>query len=273
MRAVLAFVLAGCVPAGSAVGQEPEVLRLDEAGAVARALSASPRLRRLAADERTADAQRSAARAERWPQADVGAGYSRRSEVPELSIVAPSGDPARPAEIITVYPNIQDNYRLRAGLAWPVYTGGRVRSALEAAEHGALAAKSDTEAARADLVFEVRGAYWRLVTALEARRVLEDATRSLESHLVDARNRETVGMAARNEVLAVEVERDRAELESLKATADADLARSRILTLLDLPGTTRIEAIEPLEAPPAPQDDIESLLAQALAARPERAAL
>jgi outer membrane protein TolC len=47
--------------------------------------------------------------------------------------------------------------------------------------------------------------------------VLEESLAAYEAHLADARNRQAVGLAARNEVLAVQVEKDRAELARLRA--------------------------------------------------------
>ena len=257
-------------PAGPA-GATSVRLSVDEA--VARALAASPALARLTALEAAAEAQARGARAERWPQVDVGAGYTRRSEVPELAIFAPTDNPAQPVERIVVYPNIQDNWRLRAGAALPLYTGGRLSGQIAAADHGRAAAGFDLRAARADLVLETKQAYWSLVTARESERVLREALRAYDAHLVDARNRERFGMAARNEVLAVEVERDRSELERLRAEADAEAADANLQRLLALDPATHVEPSEPLSAAPAPRPELESLVAEAQAARPERKAI
>ena len=252
---------------------EAGVVRLTVDEAVARAIAASPRLARLSALETAAGAQARGARAERWPQVDVGGGYTRRSEVPELAIFTPTADPARPVERIVVFPNIQDNWRLRAGLALPLFTGGRTSGQIEAAEQGRAAAGEDLRAGRADLVLETKSSYWSLVTAREASRVLQEAIRAMGAHLQDARNRERFGMAARNEVLAVEVERDRAELDRLTAEAAADVAEANLRRLLDLPPATRVETVEPLEAPAVPPAATEALVAEAQASRPERRAL
>ena len=278
---LLALLLAGkgaepagsTIPVGAPVAEAPVVVRLGLEDAVSRARAASPRLARLQALEAAAEAQRRGAFAERWPQVDLGAGYQRRSEVPELTIFAPTADPARPVESITVFPNIQDNWRLRAGLALPLYTGGRLSSQIEAASLSREAARRDLEGARSDLVLETKAAYWGLVTARASERVLQETIKAFEAHLTDARNREKFGMAARNEVLAVEVERDRAELDLLRATAGADVAEANMRRLLDLPPATRVEPAEPLEAAPADRADVETLVAEAAAARADRAAI
>jgi outer membrane protein TolC len=259
--------------APSTAPNQPSLVRLTVDEAVARAIAASPRLARLSALGAAAEAQARGARAERWPQVEVGAGYTRRSEVPELAIFAPTDNPAQPVERIVVFPNIQDNWRLRAGAALPLYTGGRLSGQIAAADHGRTAAGEDLRAGRADLVLETKQAYWSLVTARETERVLKQALRAYDAHLQDARNRERFGMAARNEVLAVEVERFRSELERLRAEAEADAADANLQRLLALDAATHVEPSEPLQAAAAPRPELESLVAEAQAARPERRAI
>jgi outer membrane protein len=278
-RAALLPLLLGCatasaqVPAGPGKPPDAGALRLTVDEAVARAIAASPRLARLSALEAAAEAQARGARADRWPQVDLGAGYTRRSEVPELAIFTPTNDLTMPVERIVVFPNIQDNWRLRAGVALPIWTGGRLSGQVEAADQGKAAATEDLRAGRANLVLETKDAYWSLVTARESVRVLQESMRAYDAHLADARNRERFGMAARNEVLAVQVERDRVELDRLRAEAGADVAEANLQRLLDLAPDTRVEPAEPLEAPAAPRPDIEALVAEAQSGRAERRAL
>jgi len=255
-------------PAGA-----PPVVRLTVDEAVARAIAASPRLARLSALEAAAEAEARGARADRWPQVDLGAGYTRRSEVPELAIFTPTDNPAQPVQRVVVFPNIQDNWRMRAGVAMPIWTFGRIGGQIAAADHGKTAAGADLEAGRDDLVLETKTAYWSLVTARESVRVLREEMRAYDAHFADAQNREKFGMAARNEVLAVQVERDRVELERLRAEAASDVAEANLRRLLDLPPAARVEPAEPLAAPPAPPPDVEGLVAEAQAARPERKGL
>lgn len=260
-------------PAASAPAAPETVVHLTVEEAVARAIAASPRLARLSALEAAAEAQARGARADRWPQVDLGGGYTRRSEVPELAIFAPTNNPAQPVERIVVFPNIQDNWRLRAAVALPIWTGGRLGGQIDAAEQGKAAAGEDLRTGRADLVLETKDAYWSLVTARESVRVLQESIKAYDAHLADARNRERFGMAARNEVLAVQVERDRVELERLGAEAGADIAEANLHRLLDLPPFARVEPAEPLEASVTPRPDVEALVAEAQAGRPERKAL
>jgi outer membrane protein len=283
--AALTFLLPLLLPLGAAashtgqttedpaVDATPPVLRLNVDEAVSLALQTSPRLSRLGALEAAAEAAERGARALRWPQVDIGGGYQRRSNVPELQIARPSPDPTVPGQLVTIYPNIPDNWRARAALAWPIYTGGQTKGQIEAAAQRRAASGHYLDAARDDLVLEVKGAYWRLVSAREAVRVFAEAMRAFDAHLGDTRNLERFGMAARNDVLAVQVQRDRAELNRLEAEVAADVAEADLRRLLGVPAQTRLEATEPLEAAPPARLDIEALVAEAGSARPDRRAL
>jgi len=255
--------------AAPALAQEatPSRLSLTLAQAVERAQAASAGLAQLEALARAAEADVRGARAQRLPQVDVAAGYTRQSNVPELLLALP-GEPPRP-----LFPNIPDNYRARAAASLPLYTGGRVTALGEAARQEQQASSHDLDAGRADLVLETTSAYWSLVTARESVLVLDESLHAYEAHLVDARNRARFGLAARNEVLAVEVERDRAELARLRTENAAALAEANLVRLLGVAPGTSIEAAEPLGAEAAPVEALESLVARALAQRPERQAL
>jgi outer membrane protein len=254
-------------PTGPAAGG---TLRLTLGEAQQRARDASAHLAELRSLSAAAGAGLTGARAERLPQLDVSAGYTRQSDVPELRLALPG------LGTETVFPNIPDNYRTHLGLALPLYTGGRIGSAVTANAQQLVAANQDLEQGRADLALETAGAYWGLVTARDSERVLAGSLADYDAHLKEARDRRDVGMAASNEVLAVAVQRDQAELARLQAASSAAVADANLLRLLDLPAGVQIEPVEPL-AEPAPQqtglEPPETLIAAAEAARPEIAAL
>lgn len=244
----------------------PDALRLTLAEAVDRARAESPRLARLRALESAADAGVREARALRTPFVDLSAGYTRYSDVPEYPPQVPDG----PAP---VFLNIPDAWRARLGVTAPLYAGGRIDGGIVAALRSRDAAGREIETGDADLVLETTVAYWWLVTARESERVLGEGISAYEAHLADARNRERLGMAARNEVLAVEVERDRAELARLAAANGSAAAEASLARLLGFPPGARIEPVEPLEPAESPAEAPGSLAEDAVALRPERAAL
>lgn len=257
---------------GHAAAEPPVVVVLTLAEARERALAASGSLAALAALERAAEAEVSLARSRRWPQLEAHAGYQRRSEVPELSTFIPEQG------IVTIFPNIQDNTSLQLSASVPLYAGGGIAAGVEAAAARARASERERAGGVADLLLETTSAYWALVTARGTQAVLEESLAAFQAHLEDARNRERFGLAARNEVLAVSVERDHADLRRLRAANAAAVAEADLVRLTGLEPGTRIETVEPPEPPgdlPAAgtQAVPDALLAETLARRPELAQL
>ena len=245
----------------------PESLRLTLAEAVERARSSSPRLEQLRALQRAADAALRGVKSGRLPQVDLLASYTRNSNVPELTLALPGGAPQ------TVFPNIQNNYRAHAGMTLPLYTSGRVSGHVAAAGHDRDAAAKDVDTGTSDVVLETVTAYWSLVSARAAERVLAESIASFEADLKQVRDRFDVGMAARNDVLNVQVERDRAELSRLEAGNSAAIANLNLVRLLGLAPGVAIEPGEPVTAPTLPREDVEGLVARAIEGRPEIAGL
>jgi outer membrane protein TolC len=269
-RATLVFTL---LVAGTATAQDPSAVveagpvRLSLAEAVQRALTVSAQLRELEQLRLAAGADLEGARAERWPTAGVAAGYTRRSDINEFLIPQPPGEP--PVGFL----NLPNNWGLSARANLPIYAGGRLSGQIDAAVESEKAAGLDVDASRRALALETEDAYWRLVTARESERVLREGLAAFQAHLKDARNRERFGLAARSEVLAVEVEHERAELRRLRAENAAEVAEANLVRLLQLPPAAVVEPTEKLESLTPAHEDLEALVQRALAARPEREGL
>jgi outer membrane protein len=247
----------------------PEV-RLTLTEAIERARTASARLAQLRALEEASGAILRGARADRWPSLGLSGQYSRNSNVPEF--VVPQAD----GTSLVVFPNLPNQGYLRASVGQPLYTGGRVQGALDSALAQNEAAAQDTKGAQADLRLEVTSSFWNLQSRRESERVLREAIASYEAHLKDATNLLEVGMAARNDVLAVQVERDVAELSRLQAESAAAVENANLARLLDLPPGTHVSPVEESKDPgPGAEHmgEIEAFVADALQQRSEVLAL
>jgi outer membrane protein len=251
-----------------ASAQENQPTRLTADETVALALEHAPRLRQLDANRSAAESGVTQARADEKPHIDLSAGYTRYSDVPEFAVNVPGASGGG-----VLFPNIPNNARARVGASYPLYNGGRTGGLVDAARRERDSAESLLEAARNDLVLETRRAYWSLVTAEDRVRVLTENLTAFDAHLTDARNRERFGLAARNEVLAIEVERDRADVGRVRAETSSRLARANLARLLGLPSGEAIEPVEALAPAAPPAEDSESLVARALENRPEIGAL
>lgn len=265
-RAWLATVLASWCVISSAGAQV--ALTLDEA--LERARMNSPRLRSLQAQAEAASAATRGARSRRFPQVEIRAGYTRVSDVPEYALPWPIGGTT------VLFPNLPDMYASRISAGAPLFTGGQLTAAARAASFEENATESEASAGEADLLFETTTVYWHLSAAREQEHVLREALAAYDAHLRDAQNREELGLAARNEILAVQVERDRAELGRMQAEANVRSATANLLRLTGIEDGTEVIPVELLKVAvePVPEPDSpESLVRAALARRPERAAL
>ena len=261
-RIVAALLEAFALPASAQ--EPPPPMTLSEVIELAR--GASPRVAQLRSLELAAREGERYALAGRMPQLELSAGYTRNSDVPEFSVALPGFQQ-------TIFPNIPDAYRTRAAAQLPLYTGGRVGASIDAARSNLAAAAEDIVAGDRDAVLEAAAAYWNLATALESERVLTASLAAFDQHLADAGNRVDLGFAARNELLAVQSERDRAELQRLRARNAAEVGNANLLRLLNLPLGTNIVPSASFDAVAETPDGIEPLVAESLAARAELKAL
>ena len=259
---------AAAAPGAAAPPGEGGVLSLGLAEVLERARAASPGLQRLRLLRDGADAAVRAARAGGGPEVDLGASYTRLSGVPVLQVGLPP-----PQGTTTIFPNLPDRYASRLGLSLPLLTGGRLKAQRDAAARERDAAGREVDLGEADLLLEAALAYWDLLTTRAAQHVLEEAVAAYDAHLQDARNRFTYGVAARNEVLQVQVERDQAELARLQEAAQARAAQAAMARLLLLPPEATVEPTDALAPLPRAAESLPDLVRQAIAARPDRAAL
>jgi outer membrane protein len=261
----LVFLLCAVGPALLEARQSPTALTLDEA--IAQGLANSLRLAELEARQDSAAAVEQGRAAAKRPSVAAEAGYSRTNHVDEFAIVLP-GQPRQ-----VVYPDVPDNFRTRLDLQWLFYTGGRLDALERAARAERLASGEDLVAARADLRLEITRAFWALVTAREAEQVLARSLDSIGAYVRDLRARLDQGLIPPNELLSAEAQHSRERVVSIEAAnargiADADLRR-----LLGTQGSAPFEPAARLEPAGAAAGDVERLIADAIAQRPERRAL
>jgi len=267
MLALVVVLPAGA--AGQSGGQAPPIPagRLTLADAISQGLAASHRLAEASARE---DATRAAADgrvAAMRPLVSLLAGYTRTNHVDEFGIAGPGG------ALRVIYPDVPDNYRTRLDLQWPIYTSGRLQATARAAKAELTAAGKDVEAARADLRLEITRAYWALLTAREAVRVVDEALKQITEHLRDVRNRFQVGLVPPSDVLSVEAQRSGEEVLLIDARNLQELAAADLRRLIGADPDTPLELDAALgEVPPAPPPAV-GLVAEARSARPERQAL
>lgn len=258
---VAAAIVAACFPPVVASAQSPVPARLTLEEALARTTANSHRLGELRAREAAAGAvadQRSAAD---LPIISAQAGYLRTNHVDEFGFV-------QNGRFQVLYPDVPDNWRSRLDLQWPVYTGGRTAALERAAIAERQASGHDLDQARADLQLETNRAFWALVTATEAARVVAESVKRIEAQLGDVRARFDAGFLPPNDVLTVEARVSQQQTLLIQARNQRDAARAELARLMGAPVDADFDAEATLETPDAP-----SATPPAPGQRPDRLAL
>lgn len=266
-------IIAFCALGRSAAAQSPDAtpLRLTLSEAIARASETS---KRLAAERARRAATRAALRGQEaadLPTFAVTTGYTRTNHVDEFGVRQPDGS------FRLIYPDIPDVFRTRLFAQWPIYSGGRTGALERAAEAEARAVDAELEAARADLRLEVVQAYWRLATAEESVRVLEEALARADAHLRDVRARFDAGFVPPNDVLTVEAQRSSQEVQLIEARTLREAVALELRRLIGVDPDTPLAVVDPLDGPAAEFMAVEAgspdAINGAIDQRPERQAL
>jgi outer membrane protein len=166
--------------------------------------------------------------------------YLRTNHVDEFGIRQPDGS------VRVLFPDIPSNYRVRTELAVPVYTGGRVRSAVDAAEADVAATDADARAIRADLELEITTAYWTLATAARRVGALQRAEERADRVVADVGARVDAGLLPPNERLSAQALRARQRVQVIQAENDRALAEAALARLIGARVGDRLDPTSPV---------------------------
>jgi len=162
---------------------------------------------------------------------------------------------------------VQDDlfFNATASLVWPIFTGGRIFSAYQAASENVDAQKAAYDAKENAVLMEVCSRYFTLRLAEELT-ALRDTTRTtLEQHVEQAKKLESGGQISRAERLRAEVAL--AEAENEWENAKRDLSLSRLALANTIGGDTAVSTVTPIQSV-TPQGSLESYKQRALEIHP-----
>ncbi len=244
-RSLVAASLSVVLLPAAAWAQSPVPARLTLDEALARTAANSHRLSELQAREAAAGAVVDQHRAADLPIVAVQAGYQRTNHVDVFGFV-------QNGRLQILYPDVPDNWRSRLDLQWPIYTGGRTAALERAAIAERQATGHDLEQARADLRLETTRAFWALVTADEAARVVAESVKRIEAQLGDVRARYEAGFLPPNDVLTVEARVSQQQTLLIQARNQRDAARAELARLMGVPVDADFGAQATLDMPEGP---------------------
>lgn len=270
-RVILSF-LAAMLAAGAVLAQPTVPARsLTPEEAVALGLAHSRTLDAASQQVIEAEARYREARTMRLPVLAAQGSYLRLSpNVPGFEVALPTAPPG--SGPVTIVPPIHNRYNVQLSIQQPLFTGGRIRNSVEVAAAQADVATAERDRTQADLALEIEQAYWTYYEALAVEDVVRNAVAQVEAHLEHVRNYRRTGLATDSDVLAVEARLADVRLRHVEAANGARLARLNLNHLTGLPLGTDVRPVAGVQVEPVAAG-VDVLVAQALAERPELAAL
>jgi outer membrane protein len=245
--ALFACAVAACMAAPvTAQESAPLVLSLDEA--VARAVAIGEEVASVRARRAGAEGQIQQARAGALPQLTASVNYTRTlaSLFQDLAFPA-NGNGDNPfADLPFGQPN---TWNATLQVRQPLYSAGRVRTALDIAESVRRAAGLEVEETEADVALQVRRAYFQFGIAGEFVAIAREAYALADAQLTQVELFRQQGTVADFDVLRSRVERDNLEPAIIEAQNAQRLAELELKRLINVPAsrplvvTTRLEPV------------------------------
>jgi outer membrane protein TolC len=203
-----------------------------------------------------------AARARRLPSVAVAATWVLLDEAP--TSVLPVPVPGVPSVILSTR---DDVLAYQGTISLPVYTGGRVRAGIEAADAAHTSGQRELGTRTADLRLAVARSFLGVLKAERAVAVARASFKALTAHRDVVSDLLDEGVVARHDLLQANVAVADAERRVMAATNTLARAREAFNRLLGRPFDEPVELVEP--TPPPLTDDLDGLVDRALAARSE----
>ncbi len=244
-------------PAGA---QAPRALTLAEA--LTTAAQSNLGLRIAAFEVTVARAQLNQAEAARTGRLVLTASYTRL-EFPAGTIPGISTTFSVPITPLNLY---------NAGLTYeyPVFTGGRIESAIALAQANLKGAEAALERVKQQVVLDVKQAYYQVLLAQAGIEVALRTLASAEENLRVTRSRVAAGVSPRFDEVQAEVNQANARQSLIRARTTAALAQQGLSAVMALPLDTALAPRETLLVIPV-RTELGALIRRALESRPEMA--
>lgn len=248
-RAALALAL--CAPPVLAAEPPPLALPFQANGlspgeAVRRAITTAPSLRARQAQAEQARAAVSLRALDFAPRLDLRASYTRLSEIDQPTVNFGGME-------IALFPQILDQYALRAGVTVPISDYLlRTRHSFDAAKSTAQAADWQATAEREATAIRAFEAYVNYARVQAALTVSRTAITTLERHIGDLEALETAGQVTPADVLQAKAQLADAQLQTRRLEGSLRVTATHLRQQLHLDPAAPLVLGPAIQAPPAP---------------------
>lgn len=277
MGAVIALLLVGLLQAPSLAGEANEtVLTVEQA--IELAMQHNLKRKLAAAEVRIADEKAAQAKTGYLPKASLSGGVSRLSEVPDIVELgrklaalnnglykwAQYAYANNPSPITyALANNLKYNegpddgltyYGLNLRIEQPLYTGGKLTALNEQAGANLEYSQTNLKTMEQDLVFEVKKGYYTVLQTQQMLVTMEEAVKSMEDHVKEAKAYFKAGMVPQLDVMRAEVKLADLKQKQLMIRNGLDLAQVYFNFILGVDQEQRYRFQDNVEYTPFAQD-------------------
>lgn len=270
-----------CIAAGLIVhpveARQKLTLTIDQAVQIGLDNSKSLRTSKFRVD--AADAKASEANTYGLPSLKFSGGYTKLSLVDPTVLpfpaygmvnnnIAPGYVQFFPVEY-QLGANLVDSYSLKATVTQPLFTGGKISGAANAAEYIADATKEDYKKDKAETIYNVKAAYWNYYRAIEFKKFIDENVNQIETHAKDAENLMKQGMLTSNDYMKVQVQLSDARVRQIDASNAVKLSMYALNNTLGLPLPTEIALASSIQIADRIWSAVDTLIDRAYEHRPD----
>jgi outer membrane protein len=269
LRVALRLVVLFAVFAAISIGAQPpapaEPLTVEDA--VAFALRNNPAATLADQDVRIAEAQVASARAGGRPTVTVSSTSTYNPSPSSITIPGSNGGADRTIQLTDAFSS-----SIQVTGTQPLWPSSRWRAPVAAAQANVGVNATTLARTRQQIAFQVRQAYFQLLTAQQLQQVAADAVRVSEAQLKQAQNTFEAGTAPKLDVVQATAALESARVDLLRAENSTDIAEASLAIQLGLPAGADLRLTPPKTLPQAPAV-IDPLIQTAFTQRPELAQL
>jgi len=218
-----------------------------------------------------AEHQRKSALADFLPKLKAESNYTHLNETPTVTQGptpripvfmnpgnpwGPPPNPGQPIGFIPATPAIsrpvadQDSWNARGSLVQPVFTGGALLNRYRLAQLGVESASTVLNRIKQDISLGVVQVYFGVLTAIELKKVADQAVLLLENQRQVSQEFYNVGMIPKNDLLRTEVQLAQRIREQTVAGNNIELAKSQFNLVLQRPLQTPVDLVDMLAYEP-----------------------
>ena len=271
MNRSIVFIVGMLIGTSTAFSQQKMPLTIEKAIEIGLENSKTLRTSQYRMD--AADAKASEAYTYGLPSFKFSGTYTRLSDVPAGALPANSFGPGVPAQDIVLLPAITNNYGLKASVQQPLFTGGKISGAADAAGHLSEATQKDYLKDKADVLYTIKAVYWNLYRANEFKRFTDENVNQIRSHAKDAENLMNQGMLTANDLMKVQVLLSDALVRQIDAENNVKLAMYALNNTLGLPLQTELVLESVIQVSDRAWSPVDSLVLMAFDRRPDMLAM